>query len=322
MDYFYSITDDKGFVHSVDNLVIEYVTIGADGAIARILTDIQQIGEKHKDHIHYWERLNCTPCSKWSWCQHNVHLDDGIYISIGHYVNYAKPKADWQVYPVVKLEVNPNKHAGKEVLKDLLEVLRVWGDDVTLLKYDYAVDVPMPPDEVEVFGSRKEKGLYKGTRYFGQRNKNGYCKIYDKQKEQDLDDPMTRIEHTIVCSGKTTKNISFEKVYVKTKKYKESIENDEKMTTNDRVLLDFCNLCIANKLDYESIIDKLDKRKRRFIKEHLKNSEFEQLNFDDNIRNKLLDKVYEYFGVEKKTDIEVDGNGFVVLDDDFVLPFD
>ena len=40
LDYFYSITDDNGFIHSVDNLVIEYVTIGADGAVSKILTDI------------------------------------------------------------------------------------------------------------------------------------------------------------------------------------------------------------------------------------------------------------------------------------------
>ncbi|MBP3458501.1 MAG: hypothetical protein J6K58_04775 [Lachnospiraceae bacterium] len=321
MQYFCSSADGNGFIHSIDNLIIEYVTIGSDGAIKRILTDIQEIGKKHEGHINYWERLNCKPCSKWSWCQHNVHLDDGIYISIGHYVNYAKPKVDFEVYPVVKLEVNPNKHAGKEVLTDLLEVLRVWGDDVTLCKYDYAVDIPMNPEDVEVFGSRKERGLYKGTRYFGQRNKNGYCKIYDKQKEQELDSPLTRVEHTIVCSGrKSTKSISFENVYFKREKKKSSFD-DKKITPTDKVLIDFCNLCKANDLDYKSILEGLDKRKRWFITECLTESEYEKLEFDDDIREALLEKVYEYFGIKKKADIEVDEEGWVVLDDT-PLPFD
>lgn len=321
MQYFFSMTDKKGYVHSLDNLVIEYVTAGSDGAVRQILTDIQELGKKYEGKINYWERLNCKPCSKWSWCQHTVHLDDGIYLSIGHYVNYAKPKINWEVYPALKLEVNPNKHAGKEVLKDLLELLGHWAHDVTLLKYDYAVDIPAAPEDVEVFGTRKERGLYKGTRYYGQRNKNGYCKIYDKAKEQGLDSPMTRVEHTLVCSGKkATKNPSFEKVYVKS----ESKESDEKLTTNDKVLLEFCNVCSANGIEYESIIDKLDKRKKRFIKEQLKENEYEKLEYSEFIRSCLLEKVLNYFGAkekEEKEDIEVDENGFVVVNEN-ELPFD
>lgn len=313
-----SMTDKKGYVHSIDNVIIEYVTAGSTSAVKRILADIQEIGKKFKGigMVNYWERLNLTPCSKFSWCAHQIHLDDGIFLHIGHYVDYAKPKTNWDLYPVVKLEVNPNKHGGKEVLKELLEVLKDWAGEITLLKYDYAVDVPLPPDDVEVFGTRKERGLYKGSRYYGQRNKNGYCKIYDKAKEQGLDEPLTRIEHTVVCSGKkATRKISFEEVYVKS----EIREYDDKLTTNDKVLLEFCNTCKVNGIEYEHIIDKLDKRKKRFIKEQLKKNEYEKIEYDEFTRLCLLEKVYNYFGAREKEETESE---FKDIEDMEELPFD
>lgn len=319
MQYFISMTDKNGNVHSIDNLIIEYVTAGGTTAVKKILTDIQELGKRYKEtgRTKYWERLNLTPCSKFAWCAHQIHLDDGIFLHIGHYVDYAKPKTNWELYPVVKLEVNPNKHGGKEVLKELLRILNGWAGESTLLKYDYAVDVPHPPDDVEVFGTKKERGLCKGTRYYGQRNKNGYCKIYDKAKEQGLDTPLTRIEHTVVCSGrKATKKISLEEVYVK----KKSKEYEDKLTTNDKVLLEFCNTCIANGIEYEHIIDKLDKRKKRFIKEQLKKNEYEKLEYDEFIRSCLLEKVYNSFGAREKEEDETE-SGFMEIDAD-ELPFD
>lgn len=321
LTYFVSVKDEDGFVHSIDNLVIEYVTAGGENRTKELLEQVQKVADNYKAlGINYWERLNCTPCTKWSWAQHVVHVDDGIYLTIGHYVNYVKSiEKHWNVFPASKLEINPNKHADKPILKDLLVVLCSWGDDITLRKYDYAVDIPLSPDDVEVFGSRKEKGLYKGTRYFGQRNKNGYCKIYDKQKEQNLDNPLTRVEHTVVCSGRTTKNFSFENVYFKTGKKDEYVK---KLTPTDKVLIDFCNLCEKNDLDYQDILQQLDKRKRRDIQEHLKNIGFEKLKFDNEIRLELLKKVNVYFGINRTVEILEDEEGFVLLDDSIHLPFE
>lgn len=52
-----------------------------------------------------------------------------------------------------------------------------------------------------MFYSRKEQGLYKGTRYYGQAGRHNYCKIYDKQLDmarQGVEiDTLTRVEYTL-----------------------------------------------------------------------------------------------------------------------------
>ena len=68
------------------------------------------------------------------------------------------------------------------------------------MKFDYAVDVPARLKDIQV-NSRKEPGLYKGTRYYGQRNKHGRLKIYDKKAESELPDDTSRVEWTF-CFGK------------------------------------------------------------------------------------------------------------------------
>lgn len=299
MEYFYSVVDRLGFTHSIDNCIIEYVTAGGDKALSKILSGVQELGEKFKDSVSYYERLNLKPCTKYSFAQHVIHLDDGIFLSIGVYVNYEKKTVDkiWNVYPVVKLEVNPNKHFGKQILDELIHLLLEWSHDVNLVRYDYAIDVPLSPQDVNVFGSRKEKGLYKGTRYYGQRNKNGYCKIYDKMKESGLDSPMTRIEHTIGCGKGSTKNISFEPVYIK--QSGEAKETQEKLTPSDVVILDLARACMNNGIDIDDIIDKLDKRKKRSIVEQLRHGGFERLEFDQQILDDLLRHVFMAFSIKR-----------------------
>ena len=56
------------------------------------------------------------------------------------------------------------------MLQDLLLIINKFCLDATLNRYDYAIDVPCKLSDA-VFNTRKEKGLYKGTRCFGQRNK-------------------------------------------------------------------------------------------------------------------------------------------------------
>ena len=99
---------------------------------------------------------------------------------------------------------------------------------------------------------------------------------------------------------------------------KKSKEYEDKLTTNDKVLLEFCNVCIANGIEYEHIIDKLDKRKKRFMKEQLKNNEYEKLEYDDFIRSCLLEKVYNSFGAREKEETESE---FMDIDVE-ELPFD
>ncbi len=291
MEYFYSKTDSLGYIHSIDNLIIEYYVenMGTE-CLNKIILDIQQIKEKH-NIMEYWEKLNCTPCSRYSYYAHHIHLDDGIYIQLGHYVDFDYIERRPDIFPLIQLQVNPNKHYGKPVLQDFLSITDRYCYGAHLVKYDYAIDIPVKPADVQNFGSRKEKGLYKGTRYFGQRNKNGYCKIYDKQKEQELESPLTRVEHTISLT-KGTKELSLEPIYIKKEKSK---DRQEKLSKTDAVIVEFCALCLANGLDYESVIDKLESRKRRSILEKLSSCRYEKLAYDETILEDLLGHVKEAF---------------------------
>lgn len=316
MEYFFSVKDSNGYIHTIDNVVLTYsIKRLGTKCFNELLEEFHKLKEKYPN-TNYWERLNINPCSKYSFFQNAVHLDDGIYILLGHYSDYDKEKSEYYVFPLLRLEINPNKHADKPIFQDVMTLLNEYCCDFYLNRYDYAIDIPVVPEDVQVFGSNKEKGLYKGTRYYGQRNRNGFCRIYDKQKEQHLDTPLTRVEHVISLT-RTTKNISFEKIYIKDESVVDS--DSEKISKTDAVILELCALASANGLEYESIINKLDKRKKWFIKSKLNQCQYKLLEFNKEVHDKLLDMVRDYFKV--KDVIRVDENGFLQIDDEDI-PFD
>lgn len=321
MDYYFSAIDSSGYVHSIDNLILTYYVenVGTK-CINKLILDLQCIRDKYPN-VNYWEKLNINPCRKYSFYQHAIHLDDGIYILLGHYTDFDKDTKTATVFPMIRLELNPNKHGKKPIMLDLMELINSCCYDCTLNRYDYAIDVPVPPDHVNVFGSNKEKGLYKGTRYFGQRNKNGFCRIYDKQKEQGLEKPLTRIEH-VFSTVKTTKNLSFEKVFIQD--YSADLE---KLSKTDAVIVELCTTLKANNLDFEEILNKLDRRKKKTIMSHLQGNGFKPLEFDKKIHDDLLQQVFNEFGVKEETikndDFITDADGFIDMNNiDLDVPFD
>lgn len=315
MDYFFHLKDSNGYIHSIDNLIITYSVkrLGL-ACLDEILDRLHSLKEKYD--TPFWEKLDLNPCRKYSFFKHAVHLDDGIYILLGHYADYQKDKAEMLILPLIRLEINPNKHANKPIFTDLMKIIHAYCCDSYISRYDYAVDIPVTPDQVQVFGTNKEKGLYKGTRYFGQRNKNGFCRIYDKQKEQKLDTPLTRVEH-VVSLTKTTKALSFEKIFIKSESVAE--DDTEVLSKTDAVILELCALASANGLDYESVINGLSPRKRRFIKSKVNQCGYKPLEFEQSIHDKLLQMVKDYFGV--KDSITEDANGFIHIEDD-AIPFE
>ena len=317
MEYYFSKKDSSGYVHSIDNLIMTYYVEGlGTKCIDKMISDLQQIHDKHSG-LEYWEQFHIKPCSKYSFYQHAIHMDKGIYILLGHYVDYDRETKKADVFPMLRMELNPNKHATKSVLKDVMELVNKICYDGVLTKYDYAVDVPLTPDYVTVFGSNKERGLFKGTKYFGQRNKNGYCRIYDKQKEQGLDYPLTRIEH-VVSTTKCTKKLSFEKVYIKS-----DSETSEKLSKTDAVIVELCNRLKVNNLDFEEILNKLDRRKKKTIMEHLSGNGYKLLEYDKQIHDELLRQVYKEFGVkeilEEKQELKTDENGFIDMENNDLM---
>lgn len=324
MDYFVSLQDKNGFVHSVDNLVITYSInpIFQSDYLDILIDSIHNLRDKHKDNINYWERLNVNACSKYSWYCNHIHLDYGIYISLGHYKDGLKEKKVYVIFPLLKLEVNPNKHWGKPVLQDLLSIINKFCLDATLNRYDYAIDIPCKIFDVQVFNTLKEKGLYKGTRYYGQRNKDGFCRIYDKTKESHLDTDVTRVEHTFSLV-KCTKKKSFTTISILQHNAKESTNE---LTSNDMVILNLCKRLHQAGLEFEDILSKLNKVKRKKIYESL-NGNYLELEFDEKLHDELLGLVMDKFNIKQIEDPEeevkeIADTDFVQLDENAVLPWD
>ncbi len=101
-----------------------------------------------------------------------------------------------------KLEFNPNKVLPCDFCSDLFGVLMCNSYWVDLKEYDIAVDVPLQRDSFFLsvrngckYGLIQNSATNK-TEYSGVRHKNGFTKLYNKQLEQKLDMPLTRIEFT------------------------------------------------------------------------------------------------------------------------------
>lgn len=191
--------DSLGCTHSIDNLVLEYCVKFSSQKI--VFDELSAIFLKY---IPGWERSKCCKenlpaCSAYSWFK-SAMWGAGFYLQFGHYRDFDKTTRKWSEYPLLRIKFNPNKHWSSPVLPDLIDWLDANCDNGVLVKVDYAVDVPARMKDIQV-SSRKEPGLYKGTRYYGQRNKHGRLKLYDKRSESSLSDDLTRVEWTI-CYGK------------------------------------------------------------------------------------------------------------------------
>lgn len=317
MNYFISETDKNGFIYSIDNLVLEYTLMHPS---IDVVSFLQSLMEKYPDYKkEYWEELNKPYSSKWQFFNNRIHICNGINIWFGKW--FVSIDGDKSTFPILKLEFNPNKHGHKSILFDIMEFIYKNMGDSELKKYDIAIDVKCKPEDVINIGSRKEKGLYKGTRYYGQRNKDGFCKIYNKKVEQDLDEDLTRIEHTIIHNKKGSNKksgINLEKIYIRSDLKEDTILKSKPMTAIYR----FCVLADVSGLDYEDILNDLGYREQRIIREALNGSRYEKLEYDMDIIKRLIDIVYDLYHINKlhKSD-EENENGFMEVGE-CDLPFD
>lgn len=196
ISYAQKINGPGGCTHSVDNLVCEYYvdSFSADHVI-------DSLADIFARNVPDWTeekntRRDLPACSKYQYFRDTI-WGGGFHVSFGHYKQFDKLDKSWDVLPVIRFKFNPNKWMHGPLFEDLLAWISLRCADGVLLKYDYAIDVPCRLCDLAV-DSRKEPGLYKGTRYYGQRNQHGRLKIYDKKTEAaaEVPDDMTRVEWT------------------------------------------------------------------------------------------------------------------------------
>lgn len=321
MQYYKPITDRNGYVHSIDNVIIIFYLKRYN--FENVANELVAIREFYQ--AEGWEKLNCPACSKFSWFQNIIHMD-AIHICYGKYQRFDKINREWDFLPMLRLEVNPNKHFDKPIFRDILYWLNENCTDGILQRYDYAIDIPYDISKVKVYGSRKEAGLYKGTIYRGQRSHHGFTKIYDKAKEQKLDVPLTRVEYVLEAD----KPPSFEKIMIISQKAMTNADNDDLDTVNE-CIVEMAHALQALGEDYESYLQKLNYRRRKKLEPYLIGNSVE-LEYPPEILEELKLNVAELFCLsendtillpEPKQVIECDSADFIPLDDTAIeeLPF-
>lgn len=191
--------DENGCVHSIDNLVVEYVVRDMN---AKSVLDA--LAELFRQTVKDWNeeksrRDDNPPASKFAWFRSSI-WGDGFYIQYGQYREYDKVEKKWYEFPLLRMKFNPNKYFEHPFLEKFLTWAADRCENGCIVKFDYTVDVPTRPAHIMV-DSRKEYGLHKGTKYYGQRNKHGHLKVYDKRVESGLETNLTRVEWTF-CHGK------------------------------------------------------------------------------------------------------------------------
>ena len=306
MTYHNPIKDKNGNTHSIDMVYCTYYSVVS---ISGILETLRAFHESHPE-VPYEEYLD-RPChSKYDFFRDGVSIG-GAYIDMGKYRNYDRLTKTFDIFNMWQLRVNPNKHYEKPWFKDLLAVLLPLGTSGFLRKYDYAVDIPTEPKNVLVLHSRKEEGLYKGTRYYGQSGRHGYTKVYDKKKERSKVDPdmcaTTRVETTLF----TGKELSLEEVaYLDGSAVKTDLSE---LNDNDRAIVEMYRRLKALDDPYEL---KLCRKKMAKLKDYVTGG-YTVLDYED-ILERLLNTLKKEFCV---SDIVTDEDGFLQVDDED-LPFD
>lgn len=319
MKYYKSYSDSSGYIYSIDNVVIEY-RLGI-GNIESFIKSVQDLSEKYPySKSEYWERLNCPLCSKYQYYETHIHLRDGIYVMIGKWILFDDKK-DRSLFPMVKLDINPNKYSENDIFKELIDIIKPDIAEWYLKRFDFALDIKTIPDNIQNLYSRKEKGLFRGTRYYGIHNSNGFCKIYDKRKESNLDYDLTRIEHTIKLEDKRQKiddiikRMSLENIVIKSDN-----TSDIKLSNVVEAFKDLYLRCKSADIECDDILNKLNRKTKKDIITSLQGCEYKKIDYDYDIIKRLIQDIIDLF--TDKCDIQENVNGFIEVLKDIDLPFD
>lgn len=307
MDYYFPYTDSDGFVHSIDMVYCEYFSFCSPEVL---LSRLQEFHLGYPD-LEYAEFLERPFHSKYSFYRSAVRLE-GVFVEFGKYTDYDREKKIFRLLPMFQIRFNPNKYMALDWFRALLLILLDLGSSGVLRKYDYAIDLNVPQDAVQLFDCRREKGLFKGTRYFGQAGRHGYIKIYDKFKDlfrqgMLVEAPLTRVEQTFL-SGQA---VHLEPIYVMDRKL---LEDFSGLKDTDRAIIEMYSILMANGISYEL---SLGRGKSEKLRPYLYGG-YKLVQYGD-ILDMLLKNIRQKLQLDQ---IIVDEAGFMTLADDEPIPFE
>lgn len=308
MDVRGAVKDHFGYVHSIDMVTLDYLLVGSYKTVTDHLIALL---EKHGMLKEKNTKLDILPNFKYEYYTNYVWYD-GFTFFLGKWSNYDRSDKTWYNIDMMRLKVNPNKHMGSALMDDVLFFLGEWCRDGVLIRYDYAVDVPVPLSDVLVINSRKLKGLYKGTRYFGRRHNHGYLKIYDKAAEQKMDGDLTRIEYTMVPDQIP----SWDNIVIRAPVLSTDASVIE-LPSQSKLYLDMLIELRELGADVDQYIERMNYRTWKRIEPYYQSGV--RLEFDSEINNCLLENVCSVFIVTRNQQLVKD-NFMECFDTE--LPFD
>lgn len=193
LSYFVSCQLPDGVTYSVDKLVLDFKLSAPSGEdwSERFLRFLSLDTGLEFDH---WESR------KIGTFRHQFTFaclaDNSFWVGVGL-------NSSGKAVNRVRLEFNPNK-VGRD-----LSFLRVFNRLCALasrppgfVRFDLAVDVPVLRENIFLLKDRRLYEEYRlsesnRTQYLGERNRPGRCKLYNKQQESRLPQPLSRLEITV-----------------------------------------------------------------------------------------------------------------------------
>lgn len=213
--------------------------------------------------------------------QLNLVFEGGASLWIGYGIGNSKNK--------ISIVFNPNKLKDSKIYKYLQEL---GIEKAKVDELDVAYDIFRPPEQVLVLSNEgRQKNIYRGTIYFGNRHREGYCKVYNKAEEQGIKDiDWTRIEIThrpegIMLKYLQTYNPNDSRLYT-VSVFEQGLWTKQKKNV---ISLKAIALCLSNNLMSEK---ELTPHLRRQIKDYMKNN-IVNVNFDEVYASQWKSKVYE-----------------------------
>lgn len=311
MRYYAEVKDDDGYVHSVDMVIVDYfLKCNYSLATSKLLDTLSGVDGFETDKN---SSLDNYPNFKYMFYVDMIWFD-GMVLYFGKYASYDKVNKSWTKLDMMRLKVNPNKHMDSPALKIVLDFIRDWCADGYLVRWDYAIDVPVKIDDVMVIGTRKEKGLYKGTRYYGQRHKHGYLKVYDKCKEQGLDSALTRLEYTFEAGLP----YSWDNIVIRAPVA--HVDASISLSKTLRIYLSMLTEIKALGGDMEPYLQQMDFKTYKKIEPFLYSGK--QLRLNECIVDKLLSVIGDIFIIADVEQKVKDDDEFVDVGTDLPIPFD
>lgn len=283
MKYYQEFKDKNGYIYSLDMVRYNFHIFSG----SNLFDFIRRFGFESGVELKY--TLNSKSVGyKHFW---NIKIsDDNITCSfaIGMELNYIAENRNSGF-----IEFNPNKCMPCYLFEAFWNSFCSYCNIIELVRYDVAIDIPLPRSKVKMIRSSKcsyeyqyhdgKDGLILNssvTEYQGKRNSNKFTKLYDKTKESHLDYDLTRIEYTFTREEKQFKNLP--KFYVYDPNQINFDLDYNSISSTQMVLIDL----LRNSEDINYYLKNLPYRIKKKIEPYLCDSIFQlDLNLLKNVRD-------------------------------------